>query len=113
MEDNYDVLYTENRMELKALAEKLSMITDNINEKMGELTNTMNSNFDRLDKKIDSVAESVEDLKESLPTTIDERIKNNSSTKAYNVLKWVVTSVLGAAGVSILVKILTSHYGVV
>lgn len=112
MTDNYEVLYTENKMELKALTEKLSLITDNINEKMGELTKTMNQNFDRLDKKIDSVAESVEELKQDLPNTIDERIKNNSSFKAYNILKWIVTSVLGAAGVSILVKILTQHYGI-
>ena len=111
MPDNYEVLYTENKMGLKALTDKLSMITDNINEKIGELNHNMNSNFERLDKKIDSVADSVDELRESLPTTIDERIKNNSSTKAYNVLKWIVTSIVGTAGVSVLIKLLMLHYG--
>ena len=103
-----DAHYIENKTALKGLAEKIELITNNINEKIGEMDHNMTSNFNRLDKKIDSVSSEVKGLRGELPTIIDKRIQENTSNKVYNIFKWIVTSILGTAGVTIIVKLLTS-----
>lgn len=105
-----DAHYIENKTALKGLAEKMELITNNINEKIGEIDHTMTSSFEMLDKKIDSVSSEVKGLRGELPAIIDKRIQENTSNKVYNIFKWIVTSILGTAGVTVIVKLLTAGF---
>lgn len=105
-----DAHYIENKIALKGLAEKMELITNNINEKIGEIDHTMTSSFKMLDKKIDSVSSEVKGLRGELPAIIDNRIQENTSNKVYNIFKWIVTSILGTAGVTVVVKLLTTGF---
>lgn len=105
-----DAHYIENKTALKGLAEKMELITNNINEKIGEIDHTMTSSFKMLDKKIDAVSSEVKGLRGELPAIIDKRIQENTSNKVYNIFKWIVTSILGTAGVTVIVKLLTAGF---
>lgn len=105
-----DAHYIENKTALKGLAEKMELITNNINEKIGEIDHTMTSSFKMLDKKIDAVSSEVKGLRGELPAIIDKRIQENTSNKVYNIFKWIVTSILGTAGVTVIVRLLTTGF---
>lgn len=109
--DEFEVRVIRQEEMLKSLEEKITMKIETMMDTITKNNEDLNRKIDKLDKKIDGVKNTVEELKEDIPSIVDNRIKENSGTKAYNVLKWITTSILGAAGVSFIVGLLTKHFG--
>lgn len=110
--DEYEEKVIRHEEMLKSLEDKISMKIETIMQSINKNNEELTKRIDKLDKKVDSLSNSIGEIKEDIPNIVDKRIKENTGAKAYNILRWIVTSVVGATAVSVLVKLLSNHLGV-
>ena len=111
MADMSDAHYIENKATINALADKMDIIIKNMEEHIEEMHKSMNEQFSKLDKKIDGVSEDLQQLRDELPNTIDERIRNNTSNNIVNLVKWLVITVGGSIFITVMTRFVIQFIG--
>ena len=112
MADMSDAHYIENKATIKALSDKMDIIIKNMEEHIEEMHKSMNEQFSKLDKKIDGVSEDLQQLRDELPHTIDERIRSNTSNNIVNLVKWLVITVGGSVFITVMTRFVTQFIGI-
>lgn len=85
------------------IEEKLDSMDDKINLEFAQLNeniNNLNKKFEVLDKKLQGV--------DNLDQFVEKKITENAKEKAYNLVKWIVTVLLGGTAVTLAGKVVVS-----
>ena len=109
--------YIENKKDIEATNERVSLMLDSIEQKIDNMAEINEMNFRKVEENVSQVDNrltvvhsdletKITNLNRNIPSMVDERIKNNTLTKAFNVMKWVVVSLGG----SVLIAMATAYF---
>ena len=109
--------YIENKKDIEATNERVSLMLNSIQDKIDNMSENNERNFEQLSDEIKSVdnrltaihagiENKITNMQRNLPSQIDERIKSNSLTNIFNVVKWIVVSLCG----SVVIAMATSYF---
>lgn len=97
-----------NEKTIEKVEDKLDMAIQRLEEKLDEMKTNMEKGFSSVNKNIDKLNERLNTLEDHLPQMIDERAEQKIDAKrneqAWNVIKWVVVTLLGSAAIAVLTK---------
>lgn len=96
MEANYIEAIATNRSEIEHVKKETQIL-------MQQLSDKIDSGFNDVNKRLDSVDEKFEELDKTLPQRIDERIKLYYKDRVFQIIRWAVV----VAGSSITITIVT------
>ena len=98
-----EIEHTRNllNMAIQRIEEKIETVTKDVNDGFAEV----GTHFETIDKRFDALEKKVSQIKEDLPKTIDDRIKQNNGAKALNFVKWVILTLGGSLVIAIMTKL--------
>lgn len=109
--------YIENKKDIEATNERVSLMLDSIEQKIDNMAEINEMNFRKVEENVSQVDNrltvvhsdletKITNLNRNIPSMVDERIRNNTLSKAFNVMKWVVVSLGG----SVLIAMTTAYF---
>lgn len=97
-----------NEKYIENVKDKFDMAIQRLEEKLNDMSNNIDKGFSSVNKNIDKLSERLDTLEANLPKMIDERVDEKIDAKrnanAWNVVKWIVVSLLGSAAIAVITK---------
>lgn len=105
----------KNEKAIENIKDKFDMAIERIEEKITDIKSQMkvgfsdvNSQLMAVDKRFDKLEKRIDEMKETLPGTIDKRIENYTGNRILNVIKWVVFTLGGSVSITLITKIIVN-----
>lgn len=95
-----------NKKEIELTGEKLTMAIERIEEKLCDLKEDVSEGFSNVNNRLDKFDDRFKNLESGLPEMIDERIRQNTTSKVMNVLKWVFFTLCGSVTITVVTKLI-------
>ena len=104
-----------NEKNIENVKDKFEMAIQRLEEKLDDMKNNMDKGFSSVNKNIDKLSERLDTLESNLPKMIDDRvdekIEAKRNSRAWDVVKWIVVTLLGSAAVAMVTKAAISFFG--
>ena len=104
-----------NEKYIENVKDKFDMAIQRLEEKLNDMSNNIDKGFSSVNKNIDKLSERLDNLEANLPKMIDERVDEKMEAKrnsrAWDVVKWIVVTLLGSAAVAVVTKAAISFFG--
>lgn len=99
-----------NEKQIENVEDKFEMAIQRLEEKLDDMKNNMEKGFSSVNKNIDKLNGRLNDLEAKLPEMIDDRIEAKRHTRAWEVMKWIIVSLLGSAAIAVVSKAVVSLF---
>ena len=104
-----------NEKYIENVKDRFDMAIQRLEEKLNDMSKNIDKGFSGVNQNIDKLNERLDTLETNLPKMIDERVEEKIETKrntqAWNVMRWVVVSLLGSAAIAVVTKVVISLIG--
>ena len=97
--------------QIEGLKEIFNMAIQRLEEKVDSIQEDVNEGFANVDNRFNSLEERFTNLEDSLPETIDDRIKDQHNKTAGAVAKWVLVSLIGSTIILVFGRWVLAHLG--
>ena len=95
-----------NKKEIEKVEDKFAMAIERIEEKLDDMNKKMDKGFLNVSDSIKKVENRFDNFEAKLPEKIDERIRQNTSNKIINAVKWVLITLCGSVAITVITKLI-------
>ena len=106
MNDKDCIVGVQNAKELEKTNMRFDMMIDNLSKAISSLGESMNAKFDELDKKMSNIDNKIDAMRDSIPTMVDEAVRNKLKADVFNIIKWAIVTLGGSIAVGVAVKLI-------
>lgn len=90
-------------LRLKLMMDRIEEKIDNMNDKINIEFTQINDRLDHISSKVDTLDKKLEGV-DNLEQFVEDKISDNTKEKVYNLVKWIITVLLGGTAVTLFGK---------
>lgn len=112
MTDNFDPkncpVGISNEKSIENVEIKFNMAIQRLEEKLDDMKENLDKGFSSVNDSITRLERRFDELEAKLPEKIDDRIKAHRNNRSWEIIKWVIVTLLGSVAVATITNAVVS-----